>query len=83
MPAAPYARPLPVSPLDSPTQKGLTKNYRQRASNTTSHAIGSPSKFVNAFPVLSATTESVLEQNASDVLWKTFVAFEQDCRESA
>jgi glutamine cyclotransferase len=51
---------------------------------------GSVSKMTNTnastsnlapFPTLLATSQSVLGQNLYDIMWKTFVAFEQDMRD--
>ena len=62
--------------------KGHARARSSSGSSNTSGSTHSGSRAVPAFPVLSATPESVLEQNASDILWKTFVAFEQDARDA-
>ncbi|KAL7007887.1 hypothetical protein EMMF5_002534 [Cystobasidiomycetes sp. EMM_F5] len=56
---------------------------RGRSASGSSHGSGSISKSVTAFPVLTPTPETLLEHNPSDILWKTFVAFEQDCRDTS
>ena len=81
MPVAPYARPMPLLPLSSPI-KGALRHSRQRSVSASSHSSTSASRPFAAFPALSTMTETLQEQNASDILWKVFVAFEQDCRES-
>lgn len=79
-----HAAPIRIpgtSPGKAASLINQVKHGRARSTSGSSSSHAGTSRAVAPFPTLLATNESVLEQNLYDIMWKTFVAFEQDMRD--
>jgi hypothetical protein len=77
-----HASPIRIAGTSPSSKATLHAKLHGRARSTSGSSQASTSRAAVApFPTLLATADSLLEQNLYDVMWKTFVAFEQDMRD--